>query len=110
MKNDPESLIIVLREMEQLLRGNDHPGQADYVAAVATIAQWDSCAVGSALASGAMWGGSGAVWEVRRFGSEEEKRTYWTALCRLTEEMRSRCMGSARAESIAKILAEWSEL
>jgi hypothetical protein len=109
LQSDPESLIIVLREMEQLLRRNDHPGQADYVAAIATIAEWDPCAAASALASGAMWGGSGAVWEVGRFGSEEEKRTYWKALCRLTEEMRSRGIGSARAESTAKILAEWIE-
>jgi hypothetical protein len=67
------------------------------------------CAAASALASGAMWGGSGAVWEVGGFGSEEERRTYWKALCRLIEEMRSRGISSTRAESTAKILAEWIE-
>jgi hypothetical protein len=106
MKSDPESLIIVLREMEQILRRNGHPGQADYIAAVATIAEWDPCAVASPLASVAIWGGSGAVWEVGTFVSKEEERTFWSALCRLTEEMRCRGMSSPRAESIAKIMTE----
>jgi hypothetical protein len=107
--SDPEPLVIVLREIQQILRRNGHPGQADCVAAVATIAEWDPCAVASALASVAMWGGSGAVWEVGSFVSKQEERAFWQALCRLTEEMRSRRMSSARAEPVTKILTEWLE-
>ena len=56
MNDDRESLIMVLRELEEILLRSDHPGQADYVSAVATIAEWDRTASPPLLLRG-MWGG-----------------------------------------------------
>jgi hypothetical protein len=104
---DPSTLISVLRQMEQVLRRNDHPGQADYVAAVAKIAEWDPIAVAPALTSGAMWGGSGSVWDVGRFDSAIDRREFCQSLVQLAEEMRIQGINSAGADSRAEILSQW---
>jgi hypothetical protein len=102
-----EQVIATLRKMAHLLEANEHPGQAAYVAALATVGEWDQDAMIPGLRSGAMWGGSGAVWEVGEFSSVEEQRLYWNQLIRLVEEMRSAGIESKSAESIVLILQQW---
>jgi hypothetical protein len=101
-----ESLIAILKEIAEFLTRNGHSGQAEYVSALATITQWDQTAVGPGLTSGAMWGGSGSVWEVG-FDSREEHRTYWRLLVRLVEEMRQAGITSPGAEFAATAMANW---
>jgi hypothetical protein len=104
---DPRALIEILRQVEQILRRNDHPGQAAYVAAVATIAEWDSTAVAPALTSGAMWGGSGAVWEVGTFDVAGDRLEFYRTLMQLVEAMRAQGIDSPGANNRASILSQW---
>jgi hypothetical protein len=106
--SDALPLISILRRLEAILRRNDHP-QADYVAAVATIAEWDSTAIGPALASGAMWGGAGAVWDVGQFERKDDHRCYWRLLVQLVEAMKAQGIESPSAESRAEIFSQWLE-
>jgi hypothetical protein len=100
-------IVATLREMAHTLEANEHPGQAAYVAALATIGEWDHDAMIPGLCSGAMWGGSGAVWEVGRFPSIDEKHVYWSHLIRLLEQMQSAGIRAERAESLLPILRNW---
>ena len=106
---DPRTLIPILKRMEQILQRNDHPGQAEYVAAVATIAEWDPIAVIPTLTSGVMWGGSGAVWDVGRFEAAEDRREFFRSLVQLVEAMRAQGINSPGAIDRAAILSEWIE-
>jgi hypothetical protein len=106
---DPRTLIPILGQLEQILRRNDHPGQANYVAAVATIAEWDPIAVIPALTSGAMWGGSGAVWEVGTFDSATDRREFSKLLMQLVEAMKAQGINSPGADDRAAILSQWIE-
>ena len=104
---NPESVVPLLKEIAQLLERNGHPGQAEYVSALATVAHWDSTAVEPGLASGAMWGGSGSVWEVGEWSSREDRRRFMQLLLRLAEEMRRAGITSPGAESCAAIMSSW---
>jgi hypothetical protein len=105
--SDEPPLISILRRLEAILRRNDHPGQADYVAAVATIAEWDYTAIGPALSSGAMWGSAGAVWEVGQFERADDQHCFWRLLVQLAEAMKNQRIESPAAESTAEILSQW---
>jgi hypothetical protein len=96
-----------LRQMSELLRQAGHPGQAEYVLAVRIIAQWDSSAVTPALTSGAMWGGSGSVWDVGEFESDDAKRQYWRLLIDLVAEMHAARIHCEAADARSKALAAW---
>ena len=104
-KLDP--IVLTLREMASVLKANGHTGQGEYVAALATIGEWDQGAMIPGLCSGAMWGGAGAVWEVGEFASHEEKRSFWSLVIRLAGEMRSAEIRTQVADDIAAILREW---
>jgi hypothetical protein len=106
---DPRTLIEILTQLEPILRRNEHPGQADYVAAVATIAEWDPIAAVPALTSGAMWGGSGAVWEVGTFESAAERREFFQLLMQLVVAMKASGISSAGASDRAATLSQWIE-
>jgi hypothetical protein len=101
------NVIPLLQEIARLLESNGHPGQANYVSALATVADWDSTAVGPGLASGAMWGGSGSVWEVGEFNSREDRRRFLQLLLQLVDEMRQAGITAPGAESSAAIISNW---
>ena len=100
-------IIQILHRLAELLRKNGHPAQADYVAAIATIAEWDFSACCPALSSGAMWGGSGSVWEVGEFNFASEKRTFYLMLIELFEAMRSEAIQGVGAEQTVRVLKQW---
>src|SRR5580692_4973168 len=100
--SDALPLISILRRLEAILRRNDHP-QADYVAAVATIAEWDSTAIGPALASGAMWGSAGSVFDVGEFEHAEDRHGFWRLLVQLAGAMKDQGIESTSAEDRAPI-------
>jgi len=102
-----ERLIPLLNEIAQLLQSNGHPGQAEYISALATVAEWDVTAVEPGLVSGAIWGGSGSVWDVAQFNSREERRRFMHALLRLVDEMRQAGIKAPGAESSAAIMTSW---
>ena len=102
-----DPIIVTLREMAHLLEANSFPGQAAYVAALATIGEWDQAAMIPGIRSGAMWGGAGAVWEVGTFSSLEQKHLYWKKVVRLAQEMRVAGLELERVECIASVLQGW---
>ena len=102
----PESLIPLLEEIAQLLERDGHP-QAEYVSALATVAKWDPTSVEPGLTSGAMWGGSGSVFDVSEFSSREDRRRFVRLLVRLVEEMRQAGITAPGAESRATIMLNW---
>ena len=104
---NPENVVPILKEIAGLLENNGHPGQAEYVSALAIVAHWDPTAVTPGLISGAMWGGSGSVWEVGTFNSREEKRRFMQALLGLVDEMRQAGITAPGAESCAAIMTNW---
>ena len=104
---NPDNLVPLLKEIAGLLEKNGHPGQAEYVSALATVAYWDSTAATPGLISGAMWGGSGSVWEVGTFNSREERRQFMQALLRLVDEIRQAGITAPGAESCAAIMTNW---
>ena len=107
MNAENDGLILLLKEISDSLQRNGHPGQAAYVAALATAAEWDDTAVGPGLASGAMWGGAGSVFDVSEFNSPDERRHCAELLVKLAEEMRQRGIASIGAESASKVLLSW---
>src|SRR5574340_113235 len=107
MSVNRERLVPLLREIAQLLEMNGHPGQAEYVSALATVADWDPTAVVPGLTSGAMWGGSGSVWEVGTWNSRDDRRRFMELLLRLVEQMRQDGINSPGAESFAAMMSNW---
>ncbi len=105
----PESLIELLKEIAQLLERNGHPGQAEYVSALATVASWDPRAAEPGLASGAMWGGAGSVWEVGGWSSTGDRRRFTHLLVSLVDELRHAGISAPGAESRATIMSRWLE-
>jgi hypothetical protein len=104
--SEERPLISILRGLETILRRSGHP-QADYVAAIATIADWDRTAVGPALASGALWGGSGSVCDVAEFERADDKKCFWRLLVQLAAAMKAQGIESPSEESSAGILSQW---
>ena len=102
-----DKVTAILQQMAHVLRQNEHTGQADYVVAIQTIAEWDASAIGPALTSGAMWGGSGAVWEVGDFESQDDKHRFWQLLVELVAEMRSAGIQSESSDFVAGTLKDW---
>ena len=104
---NPDKVVPLLKEIAGLLEKNGHPGQAEYVSALAIVAHWDPTAVTPGLISGAMWGGSGSVWEVSEFDSREDRRRFMQLLLHLVEEMRKAGITGPAAESRAAIMSNW---
>ena len=102
-----DKLTAILQQIAHVLRENGHTGQADYVAAIQTIAGWDSSAIAPALTSGAMWGGSGAVWEVGEFESPDDRLSFWQLLIELVAEMRRAGIQSDGSDFVARMLKDW---
>ena len=106
---DRESLVSLLKEIAQLLDANAHSEQAEYVAALATIAKWDAFAVIPGLKSGAMWGGAGSVLDLTEFNSRDNRRHFVSLLVRLAPDMRRYGITSPSIESAARVMSCWLE-
>jgi hypothetical protein len=104
-----QNLIYLLNEIALVLDTNGHPGQAKYVSALATVAEWDDTAVVPGLKSGAMWGGSGSVFDVAQFNSKDDRRKFLKLLLQLIEEMRKRAITTDGADFAAKVIRSWIE-
>lgn len=104
-----ERLISLLKEIAQLLERNGHSGQAGYVSALAVVAEWDSTAVAPGLASGAMWGGAGSVFDVGKFDSRDDRRRFMQMLVQLVNEMRQAGISAPGADQAAAIMSGWLE-
>ena len=103
------NLIVLLKEIAIMLENNEHPGQAKYVSALATVAEWDEIAVVPGLTSGAMWGGSGSVFDVAQFRSRDDHKKFLRLLLQLIEEMRQRGITTGGADFAANAIASWLE-
>lgn len=104
-----ETLIPLLKEIAQVLERSGHQGQAEYVSALATVTYWDVTAVQPGLTSGAMWGGSGSVFDVGTFNSKDEHRKSLHLLLQLAEEIRRAGINSSGAEFAATAIPKWLE-
>jgi hypothetical protein len=102
-----DPIIVTLREMAQLLEANGSPGQAAYLAALATVGEWDQDAMVPGLRSGAVWGGMGSVCDVGGFSSMKGKHLFWKQLVRLAQEMQFAGLKCHRAECVASVLQRW---
>ena len=99
-----------LSRLSELLHKHGHGGQATVVDQIlATLAT--PTPDYTRLAGVDMWGGSGAVWEVRLTpsGKSEDERAFLQTIIELAATMDSLEIGTERSRSIARIFRGWLE-
>jgi len=109
--NMNEALDKDLHHLAELLHKYGHQGQADVVDQIqrtveTPIPDYDR------LAGIEVWGGSGAVWEVRltpRTSSEQkgDEKSFLQTIIRIASAMDRLKIGTERSRSTAKIFQEW---
>jgi len=109
MNGHVEALEGELRRLSELLHKHGHGGQA-------TVVDQIRATVGTPtpdykrLAGIDVWGGSGAVWEVRLTPSgkgNEEEKAFLQTIIQLAATMDSLEIGTERSRSIARTLQGW---
>lgn len=92
-----------LQKIIVLLRDNSYSGQADWVRQIhGALYKNDIPDFIKKLNSVDMWGGSGAVWEVGRFNTQNEEKEFELQIIRLVELMNTDGISHGKAKSVAK--------
>lgn len=97
-----------LSRLSELLHKHGHGGQAMVVDQILTTLGTPAPDY-KRLAGIDMWGGSGAVWEVRLTpsGKNEDERAYLQTIIQLAATMDSLKIGTERSRSIARTFQGW---
>lgn len=92
-----------LQKIIVLLRDNSHIGQADFVRQIhGALYRNDITDFIKKLNSVDMWGGSGAVWEVGMFKTQNDEKEFELQILRLVKLMKVDGINKGRANSVAK--------
>jgi hypothetical protein len=109
MNGHVEALEGELRRLSELLHKHGHGGQATVVDQIRATVRTPTPDY-KRLAGIDMWGGSGAVWEVRLTPSgkgNEDERAFLQTIIELAATMNSLEIGRERSRSIARTLQGW---
>jgi hypothetical protein len=102
-----EVLIETLTRINSILTKNGNSGQANFVGSLKVrLSEEDSSGFVRDFCSASMWGGSGAVWEVGGFESEEMERSFRRCMIQLVEQTRQMGITYRHAKHIADLFRE----